>query len=589
MRHAPHDALREDRPDGTVLLRARAPLARTARRTTDWVERWAAETPEAVMLAERSGPGWREVSYAEGRERARAMAVGLLGLGLGPGAPLLILSGNSVDHGLLALAAQYAGVPFVPLAEQYARIPEARHQIDHVAGAVRPGAVYAEDGGAFAEALARPSLAGARVLTSRGGPDGAVTLHDLARAGGDVSAAHDAVGPGTVAKILFTSGSTSAPKGVPTTHEMLCANQDQIAQALPFLRARPPRILDWLPWNHVFGGSHDVNMMLANGGALYVDGGRPAPQLIGTTLENMGLVSGTIAFNVPAGFALIRDALKRDAGLRRAYFADLDMLFYAGASLPQDVWADLEAMAREARGDMPLFTSSWGLTETAPAHLLQHRPIERSGVVGVPLPGAEVKLVPDAGDEGRYEVRVRGPNVFAGYLNGEAPFDEEGFFATGDAMRLEGDDPNMGLRFDGRLAEEFKLLTGTWVRAAALRLAALSALGDLASDVVVAGADRAEVGLLIVPSAALREGAEEAEGALIVDPAPIRAALAPIGTSSSTSIARALVMTEPPSFADGEATAKGNVNVRRLLTRRAALVERLYAGGLAAIVIGDAP
>ena len=581
--YQPHSVTRENRPDGAILLRSGLALGKVAARTTDWLDHWAEATPGAVFLAERSGAGWRELSYAEARDRARALAAGLLGRGLGPERPILVISGNSVDHGLMTLAAQYVGIPTVPLAEQYALIPAARGQLDFIAGVTRPGMVFAEDGDALAEALARPGLGGAEIAVSRGGPPGATRLAALARAGGDIAAAAATVGPDTVAKYLMTSGSTSSPKAVLTTHRMMCTNQAQLAQALPFLTARAPRIVDWLPWNHVFGGSHNFNMMLANGGALYIDAGKPAPGLVEKSLENLRLKTGTLAFNVPVGFARLRDEMRGDAGLRRAYFEDLDMLFYAGASLPQDVWADLEAMAREVRGEMPLFTSSWGLTETAPACLLQHEPTERSGIVGVPLPGVEVKLIPDA--EMRCEVRVKGPTIFTGYLNDPektaAAFDAEGYFRTGDAMRfVDPDRVALGLRFDGRISEDFKLMTGTWVRAANLRLELLAALGPLAADLVVTGAGRAEVGLLILPSASLRAlpDVAEARGALICPSAAGRIAelLGRLGGGSSMRAARALILAEPPSIAEGEITAKGNLNFARLLARRAALLDRLY-------------
>lgn len=582
-----HDVIREDRADGSILLRSGLTMGPVAARTTDWLERWAYATPDAVFLAERAGTGWRTLTYGAARDEARALAAGLLGLGLDATTPILIVSGNSIDHGLLALAAQYVGVPFVPLAEQYALIPAARVQIDAVAARVRPGAVFAEDGERLRDVLDRDVFEHVCTLVSRGAAPGDLTLADLARTGGEIATAVDGVGPDTVAKILMTSGSTSAPKGVPTTHRMMCTNQAQIGAALPFLAKRPPLIVDWLPWNHVFGGSHNVNMMLANGGALYIDDGKPTPALVGRTLENLGMQTGTLTFNVPLGFAMVRDALRGDAELRRRYFAELDLLFYAGASLPQDVWADLEAMAREVRGDMPLFTSSWGLTETAPAHLLQHEPTHDtgmgSGVVGVPLPDTETKLVPFA--DGRFEIRVRGPNVFDGYLDQpedtDAAFDDEGFFVTGDAMAfVDANDPSLGLRFDGRLAEDFKLLSGTWVRAANVRLDVLSRLAELAADVVVTGADRHEIGVLIVPSQAVRDApdASEDDGALrvasITDALVSR--LAHIGGSGSTRIARVLILSEPPSIGDGEMTAKGSLNVRTLLSRRAALLARLY-------------
>ncbi|SMY06922.1 feruloyl-CoA synthase [Flavimaricola marinus] len=587
-----HDITRTERADGTYLLTSNTPLGTVVDKTTDWLDKWAAETPDALFIAERSGPGWREMSYAETQEQTRAMAGGLLGLGLTSETPILIISGNSVDHALLTLAAQYVGIPTVPVAEQYALIPPARVQLDYVAGLVKPGAVFAEDGDALAEVLERDCFAGMRKLTSQGGPSGSVTLAELTAKGGDITEAARAVGPESVAKILMTSGSTSSPKGVLTTHRMMCTNQTQIAQALPFLTAKPPVIVDWLPWNHVFGGSHNFNMILANGGSLYVDGGKPVPALVGKTIENLRLQTGTVTFNVPVGFAKLRDVMRDDKELRRAYFQDLDMLFYAGASLPQDVWTDLEDMAREVRGDMPLFTSSWGLTETAPATLLQHEPTHRSGVIGVPLPGIEVKLIPD--EDKRCEVRVRGPNIFDGYFADPVKtadsFDEDGFFLTGDAMKfVDFDTPNLGLLFDGRISEDFKLMTGTWVRAANLRLEVLAALGPHAADLVITGADRSEIGVLIVPSQSLRdaEGVTEDNGALIVPGLAdvLVKALSNATAGSSTRIARALVMAEPPQLTDGEITAKGNLNLRKIQTRRADLLERLYSDDDAATIL----
>ena len=580
--YQPHDVIRTDQPDGSVILRARAPLAPVVDRATDWLDHWAAATPDAVFLAERSGAGWREETYSAIRDQARALAAGLLELDLGPDRPILIISGNSVDHGILALAAQYVGVPIVPVAEQYALIMPARAQLDYVAGLVKPGLIYAEDGTALREVLARPSFDGARKLVSHGATGDMLTLRDLMRTDGDIAEAAAAVGPETIAKILMTSGSTSSPKGVLTTHRMMCTNQTQIAQALPFLRTRPPRIVDWLPWNHVFGGTHNFNMMLAHGGALYIDSGKPVPALVGRSIENLRLKTGTLAFNVPVGFSMLRDEMKRDAALRQSYFEEMDMLFYAGASLPQDVWADLEAMAREVRGDMPLFNSSWGLTETAPAAIMQHEPTDRSGIVGVPLPGLQIKMIPD--EDARYEIRVKGPSVFTAYFNDPEKtadaFDADGFFKTGDAMKLV--DPanlNMGLRFDGRISEDFKLLTGTWVRAANLRLDVLAALGADASDVIITGADRSDIGVMIIPTAALRQDAVlEDDGALLAGPATSRIidALGAFGTGSSTRIARAMILSEPPQIAEGEITAKGNLNFRKLMQRRANLLDRLY-------------
>jgi feruloyl-CoA synthase len=317
---------------------------------------------------------------------------------------------------------------------------------------------------------------------------------------------------------------------------------------------------------------------------------------VGKTFENQRLKSGTITFNVPLGFAMIRDELKKDADLRQRYFSELDMLFYAGASLAQDVWTDLEDMARDVRGDIPLFTSSWGLTETAPAVLLQHQPTDRSGVIGVPMPSSDVKLIPDA--DMRCEVRVQGPNVFAGYLNNPEQtaeaFDEEGYFKTGDAMYfVDPDNPNMGLKFDGRISEEFKLNSGTWVRAAGLRLQVLAALGDLIADVIITGADKADIGIFVVPSAGMRaaEDAQDVNGALRVPSfeTDLRARLGNIGGSSSTRIARTLILSEPLSMADGEVTAKGSVNFKKLLARRATLLDRLYDDADPATLLSRTP
>jgi feruloyl-CoA synthase len=582
-RYQTHDVVHTRRADGAIFLHARQALGPVANRTTDWLDHWAQATPDAVFLAERSGAGWREVGYLAAQQQARALAAGLLDLGLGPDKPIMVISGNGVDHGLLALAAQYVGVPIVPVAEQYALIPEARKQLDYVTGLTRPGLIFAENGTALKDVLQRDSFAGAHIVVSRGATRGMISLDALARMHGDISSVHSGVGPDTVAKILMTSGSTSAPKGVLTTHKMMCTNQTQIAQALPFLAVRPPRIVDWLPWNHVFGGSHNFNLMLANGGALYVDNGKPVPVLVDKSIENLRLKTGTLAFNVPIGFAKLRDVMRNDHALRQAYFEELDMLFYSGASLPQDVWADLEAMARDVRGEMPLFTSSWGLTETAPAVLLQHEPTDRSGIVGVPLPGVEVKLIPQA--DMRYEIRVKGPNIFAGYFDDPAKsasaFDAEGYFCTGDAMKfLDPENINLGLRFDGRISEDFKLMTGTWVRAANLRLEVLAALGPDVADVVLTGVDRAEIGVMIVPSALVRTAADTTEdaGALLSPEVAERIAsgLARVGTGSSTSIARALILAEPPQIADGEVTAKGNLNFNKILTRRADMLARLY-------------
>ena len=585
--YLPHKVLREDRADGTILLRSGYGLGAAVASTNVWLHRWAEERPEAVFLAERSGAGWRELHYGAALEQVRALAAGLLGRGLNRDTPILILSGNGVDHGLLAMAAQYVGIPHVPVAEQYSLIPGAQTQLNHILELIRPGMVYAEDGERFAGSLVMPQMQGLDLVVSRGAGPGMTLLGDLAKGGGaDIDAAAALVGPETVAKILMTSGSTSNPKGVLTTQGMMCANQRMYDEVLPLLGARTPRLVDWLPWNHVFGGSNNFNQMLAHGGALYIDAGKPVKGLITKTIENNLLMNGTIAYNVPAGFALLRDEMRTNKALKQKYFQDLDMIFYAGASLPQDVWRDLVDMAREIRDDPPLMTTCWGMTETAPACVFLQEPIDEAGVVGVPLPGVEAKLVPQG--DARYELRVRGPNVTPGYFRDAqktaAAFDDDGFFCTGDAMTLvDADDAGRGLRFDGRLSEDFKLTTGTWVRGAALRLDMLGLLAPLAADVVITGEDRAQIGMLIVPAPGLlADGSLAADGGACLgagvqaDIARRLADRAAITQGSSTRVVRALILSQPASMADGEITAKGNLNFRKLLDRRREMVARLY-------------
>lgn len=597
----PHAVTREDRTDGTILLTSDYPLGEVTSRTGDWLHRWANEAAGRVFIAERSGAGWREETYASALGHVRQIAASLLSRGMGPKTPILIMSGNGVDHALLSMAAHYVGVPTVPVAEQYSLITGAHGRLQQAIELVRPAMAYVADADEYGAALEIDALNGVEIIASNTGANASVTSFEslLKGDGGvDVDAAFASVTPDTVAKILMTSGSTSAPKGVLTTQRMMCVNQTQLADVIPFLRARPPRIMDWLPWNHVFGGSHNFNMMLANGGSYYIDDGKPAKGLFDRTVENLGMVTGSIVFNVPVGFSMLLDALKKDQALQQRFFAELDMIFYAGASLPQDVWEGFESLAMEIKGEVPLMTSSWGLTETAPATMMQQEPTERSGVVGVPLPGISVKLVPDA--DMRCEVRVKGPNIMTGYFNAPEKtaeaFDVEGYFITGDAMVfVDPSDMNRGVRFDGRMSEDFKLLSGTWVRAANLRLELLVELAPLATDLVVTGQDRIEIGLMIFPN---REGIdaagytlEEDNGALVcpkllADISARLVARAGQGAGSSTRVTRAIVLAEPQSLTDAEITAKGNLNFRKVLTRRAALLTRLYnadANGIATL------
>lgn len=576
------------REGSDLVLSSNIPLGDVADRTADWLHHWAEKTPNNVFLTARSETGWHEVTFKQALEAVRNIATSLGARNMGQDTPIVILSGNSVNHALLSLGAQYAGVPTVPLAEQYSLIPEAHNRLTYVLDKVRPVMAYTDDAGIYASALSLPELERVEIVATKAeGAPGAVTPF-ASLLDGDASQDADALlartGPETVAKILFTSGSSSDPKGVLTTQRMMCANQAQIAAVLPFLAERAPRICDWLPWNHVFGGSHNVNMMLANGGTIVVDDGKPIKKFFDRTICNIIERPGTLAFNVPVGFSLLVQEMETNIELREAYFRDLDMIFYAGASLPQDVWTRLEEMAIEVRGRLPLMMSSWGMTETAPATLMVHEPIGRSGVIGVPLPGANVKLSPD--DEMRCELRVQGPNVMTGYYDDPVKtseaFDDRGYLITGDAVRfVDADDPNRGLAFDGRVSEDFKLLTGTWVQAGKLRLDALDGLRGLVQDVMICGHDRDAIGLFVFPLPDQVHVDNTSKGT-VIDPAlqaQIEARLAEMAQAASGSakrISRAIILAEPPSLKDGEITDKGSLNPRKIMTRRAELLERLY-------------
>ena len=596
----PHDVSSEQRSDETLLLRSNAEMGDVVDTSADWLHRWSVEAPERIFLAERSGAGWREETYQSTLQKVRAIAASLLARGMGPDTPILIMSGNGVDHGVLTLAAHYVGVPTAPIAEQYALIPAARERLEHAISLVEPSMAYVVDADKFAHAITIDALAGVEIVASDVGSQSGVTGMDTllqGDSGVDIDAARGQVTPDSVVKILMTSGSTSAPKGVMTTQRMMCVNQTQIADSLPFLTERPPSVVDWLPWNHVFGGSHNFNMMLANGGSFYIDDGKPLKGLFDRTVENLKMVTGSLVFNVPVGFGMLLQALKSDQDLRQRFFQDLDMIFYAGASLPQDIWQGLEHMALDVKGEVPLMTSSWGLTETAPATMIQQEPTDRSGVIGVPMSGVTLKLVPE--EDGRYEVRAKGPNIMPGYYNdpqktAEA-FDGEGYFITGDAMVfVDPDNVNAGMRFDGRISEDFKLLTGTWVRATALRMSLLSHFAPLAADLVITGQDKSDIGVLIFPN---KEAIETAGHALddvdgmLSDPSLLTAlrdrlaAWNEANASSSTRIARAALFAEPASLVDAEITAKGNLNFRKVLQRRSAILDHLYNGSHDAVIV----
>ena len=554
-----------------------------AQNTGEWLHRWAAETPDAVFLAERSGPGWNELKYGDALSQVQSVAAGLLDHGVGPGEKIIILSGPGIKHGILKLAAQYIGVATVPVAEQYSLIPDAQPRLIHIAEKICPAMVFAEDAEKFARGLALPQFDNALKVVGGLAGTGMITFERLLASTTDISAARDTVTPQTLAKILFTSGSTSTPKGVPQTHHMMCVNQNQYSGCLPFLKARPPVILSWLPWNHVFAGNSNFNMALAFGGALYLDTGKPVKGLFDTTLENLRMVKPTMSANVPVGYAMLVEAMREDAQLRHNFFADLDFIFYAGASLPADVWQGIEELAMIELGRVPMLTSSWGMTETAPMALMHYEGNATSGMIGIPGPELEARLLPI--DDNRYELRVRGPNVMDGYYeepekNAET-FDDEGFMKTGDAVCFADPDRlESGLQFDGRIGEDFKLLSAVWVQSARLRLGAMPALAGLAQDIVITGENRTDLGLLVFPDPQL--GLHAGDDGTIQDAhycAKIRSVLAKLAetaTGSSNRIVRAIVLGEPPSVKAHEITAKGNLNNNAVLRHRAGFVERLY-------------
>jgi feruloyl-CoA synthase len=564
LRFAPAEVELERRPDGCMVLRSPQPLGAYPRCVGEWLVQWARQAPERVFLAERQGDAWRRVTYAHALDAARRIGEALLERGLGPDKPLAILSDNSVDHGLLALGAMHAGVPLAPISPAYSLMSKDFAKLKAIAGLLRPGLVWVDDPKKYGAALAAIGAEATPVAPLLDKPPGARVDEAFAR-----------VGPDTVAKILFTSGSTGLPKGVINTQRMLVSNQQMLAQVWPFLEDRVQAIVDWLPWNHTFGGNFCFNMMLRNGGSLYVDGGKPAPGLVEVTARNLKEISPTLYFNVPRGFDLLLPFLEKDAELRRSFFRNLDMLFYAGAALPQNLWERLEKLAAEEKGGELAMISSWGSTETAPSAAAVHYHIERAGVIGLPNPGCELKLVPAAG---KLEVRVRGPNVTPGYYRRDdltrAAFDEEGYYRIGDAMKFaDPAAPAKGLVFDGRVAEDFKLTTGTWVHVGMVRVKLIAAGNPLIQDAVITGHDRDEVGALVFPSPAAKDLAPAELRARIA--AALRALNAEGGSSMHPT--RALISTDPPSIDANEITDKGYINQRAVLERRAVLVERLHA------------
>lgn len=578
---APPRVLREDQGAGAFVLRSPERLGEPARCIGEWLERWARETPDALFLAERDTPdSWRKLSYAQVRAAAGAIGQWLIDARLPAGKPVVILSDNAIDHALLVLGCAHVGRPVCTVSSAYSRLTRDYAKIGAILEQLDPALIYAVDAAVYGPAIAACAR-DVPVVFSRGadGVAGALPF-DALLATSETRAVMDAfaaITPDDHAKYLLTSGSTGTPKVVINTQRMLCANQQMIRQCWRFLVHEKPVVLDWLPWSHTFGANHNFHLVLANGGSLWIDDGRPLPGLLDRTVRNLREVRPTLYFNVPRGFDALAAVMEADAEFAQAFFGRLKALFYAGAALPQSTWSRLEAIAARVRPDPVWFTSAWGATETSPLVTSVHWRIARAGCIGLPAPGMELKFVPNGG---KLEMRVRGPSVFPGYRN--APelsakaFDEDGYYLIGDAGKLVDEQhPERGVAFDGRVAEDFKLTSGTWVSVGMLRLKAVSALAPLAQDVVVTGPDREEIGLLIFPTPQARE----LDAAVLAE--RVRAAmhaLAADGAGSSQRATRALLLDEPPSAEAGEITDKGYLNQRAVLARRAALVEALYAG-----------
>ena len=600
---APAEVDVEHLPGGGFILRSPMQLEPCAANICSYLVDWAELAPRRTFLAERSADGdWRRISYSETLVAVRALAQALLDRGASVERPVMILSGNSIENGLLQLASMFVGLPVSPISPAYGLMSSDFGKLRFVFDLVKPKLVFVDDGEAFGEALSSLDFDDVTLLVKQGAPDSiaSVRIEELLAVEPTpaVDAAFAAVGPDTIGKILFTSGSTGMPKGVINTQRMMCSNQQAIVQIWPFVTHRPPVLVDWLPWNHTFGSNHNVNMILRNGGTLYIDAGKPAPGLMDPTIENLREIAPTVYFNVPRGFQMLAPYLEQDAALRDHFFSQLDTIFYAAAALPQDLWERLEVLSVAALGKKIAMTSAWGLTETAPLATSVHFPIGEAGVIGLPIPGTELKMLPNAG---KLELRLRGPNITPGYLGRDdltqEVFDDDGFYITGDAGKFaDPDDPAKGILFDGRVAEDFKLLTGSWVSTGMVRVAAISACTAIIQDAVVTGHDRDQIGLLIIPNLAgiakLVDGSpEDALVDLLSHESvsqTLRDELAAYNRSnpaSSNRVARVLFLTEPLNIDAGEITDKGYVNQRAVLERRQALVEQLYSEDAAVIRI----
>jgi feruloyl-CoA synthase len=577
-RLAPRQTVRRELGGGAFVLQSPEPLQPGSRCIGEWLEQWARDTPDALAFAEPAGDsantgGWRRLSWGALRRRVGAVAQGLLDLDLPADRPIVVLSDNSLDHLVLLLAGMHVGRAVCTVSSAYCRLAQGEFSRVHgILRALAPALVYAASPAIYGAAIAQAGLDTPVVFSddvaAYPGAQSFEALADTAETPAVMQAFAD-ITPDTHAKYLLTSGSTGHPKVVINTHRMLCANQQMLAQTMRFLADEKPVLLDWLPWSHTFGGNHDMNLVLRHGGTMYIDDGRPLPGAIERTLAHLRELQPTVAFNVPRGYEMLLPALEADEAIARRFFGRLRMLFYAGAGMPVSTWRRLEAVAARVRDEPLWLTTSWGSTETAPANTLAHWQLDRPGVIGLPLPGVELKFVPSGG---KLEMRVRGEHVFPGY-RGDAQataeaFDDEGFYRIGDAGHLrDAADALQGIVFDGRIAEDFKLGSGTWVNVGMLRVRLVSALAPHVQDVVLTGHDRSEVGALVF----LNDAARALPPAQVADHVrEVLRAMQAEGTGSSQTPRRALLLPDAPNPGAGEITDKGYLNQRLVLARRAA-------------------
>ena len=596
---------------GAQYLSADQALQAFDARMSDRLAHWARSTPDVSFMAQRARQAdgslgeWRHLSYAQALDGARRIGQALLERGLSAERPLLILSENSLDHALLALGCLWAGVPWCPASPAYSIVSQDFGKLRHIIQTLTPGLIWAEDGARYGKAIAAAAPQDAEIVLSCN-PDAAALQGRastplaalLATAPtAAVDTAQAATGPDTIVKFLFTSGSTKLPKAVINTHRMWCANQQQMRQSMPLLTEERPVLIDWLPWNHTFGGNHNFGMVLANGGTLYIDEGKPTPALIHETLRNLREIAPTMYFNVPTGFEAIAQTMKTDDALRRNFLSRVKMFFYAGASLAQPVWDSLFESAERELGERIVMTCGFGMTESSPYGLFPSSHEIKAGELGLPTPGMECKLVPI---DGKTELRYRGPNITPGYwrapeATAEA-FDDEGFFRTGDAVLwVDPADKDKGLRFDGRIAEDFKLATGTFVSVGPLRGRVIAGGAPYIQDVVITGLNRAEVGALVFPTQAVRSLVDLPpdapfetvlkQHAVLQKFQSLVTDLSLTATGSANRVTRLMLMAEPPSIDLGEVTDKGSINQRAVLKARDDLVQALYDETAGHIVI----